>query len=332
MEESLDAKTKIQPILIKKSNFTMNSKSMITNKIIDLYAFGFPVDHLTKSTLISAGRYTKTKLLRLIKGHSHNFGDYLSYLIVKSISAYRVRLVPPSSSNKLLAIGTVLEALENYDTIWGSGARSLDSIPRRSDVKVSAIRGPLTKKALAQAGTILPDDFNNFFDPAILFRLLQNSPKRKSNSQKIDKNRILFIPHYKEYSKLFIDWKQRKLPSNSKVIHPFLHPQVIAAEIASSCRVVSSSLHGIILSDVFNIPVHPFISTENPFKYQDYYEGTGRTLSILKTSWSEALDTSFPQQPSFNQEFLESCLKTFPYPLLLDQKPPLLKHNKINSR
>ncbi|WKK72505.1 hypothetical protein Q0F99_06055 [Rathayibacter oskolensis] len=44
--------------------------------------------------------------------------------------------------------------------------------------------------------------------------------------------------------------------------------------------VVGSSLHAIVIGEALGIPVGLIASSaEPPFKYQDYFEGTGRTAS-----------------------------------------------------
>lgn len=61
------------------------------------------------------------------------------------------------------------------------------------------------------------------------------------------------------------------------------------AHIASAERVVASSLHGIIVAEAFNVPVAVVASpSEPPFKYEDYFEGTGRRLPRMHATWQEA--------------------------------------------
>ena len=61
--------------------------------------------------------------------------------------------------------------------------------------------------------------------------------------------------------------------------------------ILDSELVISTSLHGLVLADAYGIPARMLRITENEplFKYQDYYEGTGRSTFAFATSVEEAL-------------------------------------------
>ena len=61
--------------------------------------------------------------------------------------------------------------------------------------------------------------------------------------------------------------------------------------ILDSEFVISTSLHGLVLADAYGIPARMLRITENEplFKYQDYYEGTGRSTFTFATSVEEAL-------------------------------------------
>lgn len=253
----------------------------------------------------------------------------MSFYIAKALSFAPVRLVPPFRSGKLLAIGTILNALENSDIVWGSGARSYDSINQRENVNICAIRGPLTRRALLNAGIQLPVGFSRYFDPAILFPLIQSILHPQCEPYSDPQEQILVIPHYNEYNMMMNEFRKDH-PPGFKLIHPFLHPEVIAYEIMTSSRVLSSSLHGIILADAYSVPVHPFVSSESSFKYLDYYEGTGRSVSSFKSSWREALDASPPASPSFSSVYLRRCLSTYPFQLALPFRKLIMTPHKVS--
>lgn len=62
-------------------------------------------------------------------------------------------------------------------------------------------------------------------------------------------------------------------------------------EIVNSQFVISSSLHGVIIAEVYGIPAVLLVnkSDEAWFKYDDYYLGTGREVYLTAQTVEEAL-------------------------------------------
>ena len=87
-------------------------------------------------------------------------------------------------------------------------------------------------------------------------------------------------------------------------------------QIVSCEYVISSSLHGIILAESYNVPAIYFNGKpgRQQFKFKDYYLGTGRTDFPLVTSLVEAYDSYAPKLPDLS-ELREGLLKSFPYDL-----------------
>jgi pyruvyltransferase len=82
-------------------------------------------------------------------------------------------------------------------------------------------------------------------------------------------------------------------------------------EIASAKRVVASSLHGIIIAEAYGVPAVLVASTrERPFKYEDYYCGTGRPLPAIAANWRSALEMAAPS-PIDNWD-AQKLLRAFP--------------------
>jgi pyruvyltransferase len=87
-------------------------------------------------------------------------------------------------------------------------------------------------------------------------------------------------------------------------------------QIVQSKLIVSSSLHGIILADVYGVPSVWFrgLGKEIDFKYQDYYASTGRTVTQVPTSVEEALQCNPLQLPNL-KPLQEGLMDVFPYDL-----------------
>ena len=241
--------------------------------------------------------------------HHHNFGDYLSLLIVRSLSESHVCLADQHEKGKLLAIGSILWSLQDHDVIWGSGAHHPNQIPHRRDVRCLAVRGPLTLQELKLSGVVTSDAKPVFFDPAIITPLLFPSLKDKLTVQ----GRVSIIPHYSDIEAVK-SW-QRSSGTALNIINPFIHPLKVAEQIAQSEKVISSSLHGLILSDSLGIPSVPLSISGNKepaLKYEDYYQGSGRTTPRFSIDIGEALHRD-PIPFSYKEEHLVRCLASFPF-------------------
>ena len=80
------------------------------------------------------------------------------------------------------------------------------------------------------------------------------------------------------------------------VVNPRSELWSVLQAIYSSEIIVSSSLHGFIMAEAFNRPARLVASgSEPPFKYEDYFLGTGRNEAVFHGSVQEAL--SAPDHP-----------------------------------
>jgi len=278
---------------------------------IDLFAFGFRPT--TRASSRSLPRRLAWKL-RHLGGrivHHHNFGDYLSYQLVSWLASSRVLLADQSESGKLLAIGSILWSLQDDDVIWGSGAHRPGQIPRRSNVRCLAVRGPLTLQELRRANVVSADCRPLFFDPGVLVSLLFPGLKTLSSVP----GKTLVIPHYSDLATVHQMVSKLDLPVD--VVNPFRRPIRIAEMITRSERVISSSLHGLIFADALGIPAIPLRldgNKEPPFKYEDYFEGTGRSAPRFSSDIVDALDRD-PRSFRYSQADLNRFVSRFPFPL-----------------
>lgn len=161
------------------------------------------------------------------------------------------------------AAGSVLGWLYNENSVvWGSGFLNDKARLPVEPKEILAVRGPLTADRINEQYGI---SVKVFGDPAVLYTKLYRPNITKKYSLGI-------IPHYVDYSVLkkkyrgiddvlVIDIKS----GNKKVIDDLL-----------SCRsVASSSLHGLIMADAYDIPstwmdwIYPKV---DDFKYYDYFE------------------------------------------------------------
>lgn len=197
---------------------------------------------------------------------STNFGDALSPVMFEFLSKQTPVYAPSNTSPKFVAIGSVLNHAVNGDTVWGSGVAWLtDKIS--SGLNITATRGPITRSLCEQAGNVCSDVYG---DPAMLLPLMYKPSSTK-------KYKLGVIPHV-------VDFNYLQIPDNYKdeVIKIDLNGSIedVIKQITSCENIISSSLHGIIAADAYNIP-NGWCKISNRVlgddtKFYDHFAAVGR--------------------------------------------------------
>lgn len=160
------------------------------------------------------------------------------------------------------------------DIVWGTGCISPNEIGFIPS-KVYAVRGPLTRDELLKKDIQCPEIYG---DPALLFPEIYN-PTLKF------KYKYGIIPHYIDFTD----------PSSLKSIYHLESQGVKVINITSGifnfidellqCQnILSSSLHGLIMADAYNIPnIRVKLSDKlagGNFKFTDYSLSVNKPLVI----------------------------------------------------
>lgn len=209
----------------------------------------------------------------------NNWGDDINYWLLKELSGKKIFNISDMFSNWLpknvecvMPIGSIIEYLGNESSIiWGSGAQNgsekLEVTPKR----VLAVRGPRTRELLLSKGIQCPEIYG---DPSLLLCKIYKPSLEK-------KYRIGIIPHYVDSSNPII--KDFAKGRNDVIIinmNNYKRWQYIPDAINQCELIISSSLHGLIISDSYNIP-NVWVSFSDKikggkFKYLDYFDSVGR--------------------------------------------------------
>lgn len=245
-----------------------------------------------------------------------NLGDYLSYVICQYMLSLRNLSFSSLSLNKktkhLMAVGSLLGGRGDFDaTIWGSGIRNFSSVYGLSRKKlyqkldIRAVRGPITKDALNQCGFNCPEVYG---DPAILMPLIYRPEKN-------EKRGTVLITHYLTPKDRFSQIDNLTfLNIQTKDYKSFIDV------IASAEKVISSSLHGIILSETYGTPaifLREEIESET-IKFYDWYYSTARNNVVVASSLEEALEMEPMHLPELD-EMRKNLIETFPYDLWVEE-------------
>lgn len=192
-----------------------------------------------------------------------NFGDELGPILVRSIvdAISDDARAEPVIDRRIMSVGSVLHFAKEGDVVWGSGINGKvmrQPLPLNLDVR--SVRGPLTRSVLLSRGIAVPEVYG---DPALLSSRL--FPELTGSAR--GGGGVVIIPNLNELDRFPRD----------EICSPLEDATVIAARIASADLVVATSLHALVLADVLGVPSRPVRSlAEHPFKYIDYYAGTGR--------------------------------------------------------
>ncbi|WP_308773565.1 polysaccharide pyruvyl transferase family protein [uncultured Bacteroides sp.] len=158
----------------------------------------------------------------------------------------------------LLAVGSILAWGNKRSIIWGSGFMNQNESFRGG--QVCAVRGKLTNERLISMGF---KGCNVFGDPALLLPLFISPVATKIHD-------IAIIPHWREF-----DYFQGEYGNRYKILDiRTANIESFVAELTSCRHVLSTSLHGIILSHAYGIPAlwikKSYIDTDG-FKFYDYF-------------------------------------------------------------
>lgn len=209
-----------------------------------------------------------------------NFGDLLNIDLFKRVFNYEFLSVDNPYRADAVAIGSLfqcfykqkninfdksqVEPIKVYGTgFWSSPSFDIEYI-RNFDIKT--VRGNLTKQYFIEKG--LAEISTPVGDYAIFAPLYF-----KKNIEK--KYKLGILPHYKDLrSPIFFEIFKNN--SKSTIINPMNEPDKVIEQILSCETLISSSLHGLIIADSFNIPNLWLeddlkMDFEPQFKYIDYY-------------------------------------------------------------
>ncbi|WPR71603.1 polysaccharide pyruvyl transferase family protein [Flavobacterium sp. NG2] len=207
---------------------------------------------------------------KVIQGKSkENYGDLLGKYLVEKISGKLVVFSWPRKWSILdffqpiyVTIGSILTHVDHKCIVWGSGIISKEYTIKKA--KFLAVRGPQTRKYLLALGYEVPQVYG---DPALLLPRFFYPTVQK-------KYRYGIVPHYSDWERVK-DW----FVNNKDVLVIDMMTTDIESktiEFLQCEKIISSSLHGIIVAHAYGIPaVWQKFSDKvfgNDIKYKDYME------------------------------------------------------------
>jgi len=249
---------------------------------------------------------------KIIQGKSkENYGDVLGRYLVEKISGKKVIFAWPKKFSFLdffspiyVTIGSILTNVNSKCIVWGSGIISRD-FPVKS-AKFLAVRGPQTRKFLIESGYEVSEVYG---DPAILLPDFFHPKVEK-------KYRYGIVPHYNDFALAHTMFSN--IP-NIKIIDMMTNDvEQKTIEFLECDRIISSSLHGIIIAHAYQIPAVWQKFSDKVFgddiKYRDYMESVGMEFyhpEIRSSVFTEAeMDQLFNEYPNLPSKVILENLKS----------------------
>lgn len=201
-----------------------------------------------------------------------NFGDELSHILTNTLLDKSFSKLYHNHRDKnhesMIGVGSYIHAGKEGDKIWGSGI--LDNFKHNNlkKLKYHSVRGYKTIEKIKKAGVDIKDI--KIGDPALILPYLY-----KPEVNEKFKNKIVVIPNHAKMDLYEKRMKEIKDKNNEYIlIDPCLtNIKTIIDAIYSSKFVISSSLHGLIISDAYkkeNVWFYEKMEYGD-FKYYDYY-------------------------------------------------------------
>lgn len=196
-----------------------------------------------------------------------NFGDLLTKLLLKRFSGLVVEWAPFDKA-QLIGVGSVLDVIPAQwsGIIAGAGRLFEDSHPDLSCAEIFGLRGPLSARGV-------PGDYV-LGDPGLLADELVDLPIRDVD--------LGLVPHWSDTE---LEHRPEFLKYNPLIIRVSDSPLEVIRSIGRCKKIVSSSLHGVVVADAFGIPrriemTDRFTYEGNDFKFRDYAASVGMKLEI----------------------------------------------------
>jgi pyruvyltransferase len=199
-----------------------------------------------------------------------NVGDRISASIVEHVAGQPVITMPRERCSRpnLVGIGSIMSWSDDKSMLWGCGA--LDpSHPLQAPDRVLAVRGKLSADLLRRNGIPCPDVYG---DPAVFLPEIYGANTNVSSD-------IGFVPHGRDRVS---DFTERCRREGFRILDVGTDPEEFVTQLTACARIISSSLHGIIIAHTFGIPAAWIALSEmhgagvnTDFKFYDYYSSVG---------------------------------------------------------
>jgi pyruvyltransferase len=213
-----------------------------------------------RRTRIALKQYTEVR----------NVGDLIGPFLVEKLSRHATIPVgeQESAGPNLMLVGSILHWADQNTVVCGAGVIAPELALRQKPKAVLAVRGPLSATWLEHHGVEPPTQYG---DPGLLLR-------RTFRSAPVIEHEVGIVPHYVDQQAPLVDEARR---AGIRVIDVTSSVPAFVRQVRSCRRILSSSLHGLVVADSFGIPSQWMELSDGVhgagFKFRDYYLALGET-------------------------------------------------------
>ena len=243
-----------------------------------------------------------------------NFGDLLSPWLIAKMTGREVVFADPKQPH-YVAIGSILNRTNWQSHVWGAGAFGLeDGAAFGPRATYHAVRGPLSQVRLATLGIPCPEVYG---DPALLAPAYF-SPKVPKTYQ------YGIVARWSERR-----WHEAEIGPGVRIIDLGTDDVEGVIEAILSCRrIVTGSLHGLVIADAYGIPsawIRSGTAYGGQYKFYDYF------ATVQKFRSPHDLDASIPVTAARLRDSLHFDARpiVFDYRKLLDACPFLERAESV---
>ncbi len=272
------------------------------------------------------------KTIKVCYSDVNNMGDRLNKDMIEKVFNCRVKRSSHYNAD-IIAIGSGLgtylygtSIVENIKkkivgllipkvNVWGTGFINYPTKEEtfyKRNIRILAVRGELTRKRIEK---ILNKEIKvPTADGGLLASFLLSEKPQKRYS-------IGIIPHFREKDNPCFKELLKKF-ENSTIIDVQDTPYNVTKKIAECECVISSSLHGLIISDSLGIPnAHLVVSNKllgDGYKFDDYYSCYGLKHDFIKKEELSKVTTDFIKRnykvpKKMVEEKKKQLIDVFPY-------------------
>lgn len=239
-----------------------------------------------------------------------NVGDLLNLSLVEYYSDGKKAVCFPGIKNfkHFLIVGSIIDSMNKNSVVLGSGTNDILKLDMLNSIgQIKALRGHITKNIIERKFDIKLNVALGDF--ALLYPRIYNPPITK-------KFKVGLILHYADEGNEFADKIEKY---GGKIISVKQDPKSFVNSIKECECILSSSMHGVILSDAYQIPNKQIILSNNiigaDIKFSDYYSTTdkpnekGITIDSKNVDIALLLKGCSIKRYLYNVDILESIIK-----------------------
>lgn len=196
-----------------------------------------------------------------------NLGDIVNPYIIEKLTGVPPKFAPRGDG--LLAIGSIIKFAKSGTNVWGSGSPHEEDV-LAPDANYHAVRGPFTRSLVRRNGGSCPEIYG---DPAWFLPIIYSPPVKKTHKTGL----ILHYTH--ETAALNVSDEIKRIG-----IRRLGYDQIenFLSELISCERIISTSLHGVIIAQAYGIPACLATVSDSRqqihgdgIKFRDYYASIG---------------------------------------------------------